>query len=113
MTRKKLARLIGKQVKYTATIGTDVDVGGKTLCLNDIKHKGKIVTDHVWALVYKFKDFNPGDVVEFIGTAYTYFDKHKNRKTGLREINSVKRYLGDMHEEVHDAFKHIRARKNR
>jgi hypothetical protein len=110
MSRKRLARLIGKEVKYTATITGHVDVGGKTTCLQRIKHKGKNVADHVWILRGPFMQFNRGDKVEFTGKAYTYHDKYNKRKTGIITIGNVKRHLGEIHEEIHDSYRHIKKR---
>ena len=83
MSRKKLLKLIGKELEYTATFDK-VCAFGTNVVLEDVKYKGKLLTDHVWVKKSESMDkYKHGDVLRFKATAHTYTDKVGERKNGL------------------------------
>jgi len=84
-SRKKLNKLIGKRVIYTATISRITDT---TVLLENVCHNGKMVTDHVWISKNNF-DFKDEDEVQFSAVAETYKDSHGARKTGLGYVRHI------------------------
>lgn len=108
--RKRLSRLIGKELEYTATISIRSGANDN-ICLKDIKYKGKMVSDHCWVLHWNLTEFENGTDIVFKATACTYKDRHNVRKTGLRDLHNVKRYNEDIHDELYGSHKYINARK--
>lgn len=82
LTRKKLLKLIGKELEYCATVGRLGTNDG--ILLLDVCHKGKFVTDHCWVSTNRtIETFEKGSRVIFNATATTYKDTQGNRKHGL------------------------------
>lgn len=82
LTRKKLLKLIGKELEYSATVGRLGSEDG--ILLLDVCHKGKLVSDHCWVSTNRtIETFEKGSRVIFKATATTYRDKQGNRKHGL------------------------------
>jgi len=80
-TRKKLKKLLGKELSYTGIIGNICD---NRVCIEAVCHSGKEVTDHVWVgMVHSLKTHERGTRVKFKGKAYTYTDTKGERKHGL------------------------------
>ncbi len=91
MNRKKLLKVIGKELEYTATFEKICDFG-ENVCLVDVKHKGKVLTDHIWTgLTDNLAQFNEGDELKFKATARTYKDRKGNRKNGLYKCYNFRR----------------------
>ena len=81
--RKKLQKLLGKEVEYVATFSRIADSGNNVL-FTTVTQNGKEYTDHIWVNHYDRLDrYKDGDLVRFYATAYTYTDSHGVRKYGL------------------------------
>lgn len=85
MVRKKLQKLLGKEVEYTAIFDKRKEAQA---CLTDVKYNGKTFTDHVWV---KYTDrmakYEHGTEIRFFATAYTYKDSHDVRKHGISKCH--------------------------
>jgi len=87
MSRKKLIKLLGKEIRYTATINS-LGTSGFNICLVDVKYKDKLVTDHAWIHISRsIARMSKGDNVSFIGTAKTYIDNSGKRNHGLSKCH--------------------------
>jgi len=88
LNRKKLQKLLGKDVEWTATMyryGENMN----NVMLVDVKHKGKLMTDHVWISNYdSIKQFELGTELRFNAVAVTYKDSKGRRKHGLKRCHS-------------------------
>ena len=106
MTRKKLVKLLGKNLEYTATYQSSK---GTRAVLVDVHHKGKYLCDHVnVSLHYTLQKVAYGTEVSFNATAITYKDSFDVRKHGLGKCHS---YL-PIH-EGHNIVKHDNDQKRK
>lgn len=88
MNRKKMSKLFGKLLDYTATVGKESEEKGSTLLLN-VCYKGKEVSDHCWvSTTHALTAFKEGDEITFKGVATTYKCKQQERKNGLERCQS-------------------------
>jgi hypothetical protein len=110
MSRKKLSKLFGKLLPYSATIGRLSDDEENVLLLN-VCQGGKEVSDHCWiSRVHALKAFNIGDEITFHAVATTYKDKKGRRKNGLIKCQSY--FLVD-HKKAMDIHNHDCQNKKR
>ena len=98
MTKRKLNKLLNRCKVYVATI--DV-VRDNNMCIVDVRHKGKLVADHLWIRKGKFAEkLTAGISISFEGIAHTYKDKKGIRKLGLSSchnfIEMVDKYMEQM-----------------
>lgn len=101
ISRKKLNKLLGKRLKYKATIR---EVKPKQLCLIDVTYNGKLFADHVWVAARdSLSKLKKGLVVTFIGEATTYTDSFNTRKTGLDRCSSFEVFNEGVEEAREDA----------
>lgn len=85
ISRKRLAKLIGKRFDYQATYSRTSELGH--VLLVDIMRGSKLVSDHVWVTSsYRFEE---NETVCFSAVANTYIDSHGIRKLGLYELRDV------------------------
>ena len=83
LARKKLLKLMGKSVEYTAKIQRICEDG---VLLTNVKYKNKVMTDHVWVgKTLNLSGISLGKIVVFMATAITYTDSRGNRKHGLNQ----------------------------
>ena len=109
LTRKKLLKLMGKEVEYKAKL---LRFEGNGALLINIEYKGKVVTDHVWvSATMKLSTFNIGDVLIFSATATTYKDSKGVRKHGLEKCFNYMLDDEALHRLIHDK-KHSIMRHN-
>lgn len=86
MVRKKLQKLLGKELEYTATY--DKKKGGQ-VCLVDVEYGGKVFADHVWVhYADRMAKYKHGDKLRFFAVAYTYKDSFNVRKNGINRCHS-------------------------
>ncbi len=91
--RKKLGKILGKEVLYTATV-SGVGRSGEYVSLQDVKYKGKLFADHIWTNnTVHIEKIEFGTRVGFLGTAVSYVSSGI-RKYGIRQIHSY-RILND------------------
>lgn len=107
--RKRLARLVGKSLEYTATVGNTAKTNSH-ICLTDIKHNNKMVADHLWCSRAGVMEFKEGDHIMFKASVNTYTDTKGERKCGIHSMCSVVRYDESIHDSVHNEYKHINKR---
>ena len=92
MTKRKFSKLLGKKAEYTG-VKTEPEVeheGGRTLFL-DIKHKGKLYSDHIWVkTTEKINRFEFDTEVGFKAIGYMYTDNHGVRKQGLTRCHEFR-----------------------
>ena len=86
ISRKKLNKLLGKQVEYKATFMRSYERGGKRMALlADVSYDGKLVADHVWVnMTNTLTVIDNETYIKFNAIAYTYTDSQKRRKNGLK-----------------------------
>lgn len=85
MSRKKLVKLLGKDVEYTATFKR---INENRAVLIDLKHKGKYLCDHVnVSKHYLLTALEADTEISFNATAYTYRDSKGVRKHGLSKCH--------------------------
>lgn len=90
MSRKKLIKLLNKELEYTGTF-EKIGNGGDNICITNVKHNGKTVTDHVWiGLSRESHGASVGDEVRFTATARTYKDTRGERKHGLSQCHDFR-----------------------
>ena len=84
MNRKKLTKLIDKELLYTATYDK-IGNCGLNICVTDVKQGNKTLTDHAWIQLSKglSPSIKKGDKISFLATARTYKDTRGQRKNGL------------------------------
>ena len=110
-TRKKLKKMLGKELEYTGVVGSLCSTGTR-VCIESVQHNGKEVTDHVWVtLVHSLKTHPKGTRLSFLGTAYTYTDKNKKRKHGLNGCKKFSVTNQAYDETVAVEYKNIQQRK--
>lgn len=98
-SRKKLTKLLGKKLEYTATFHR---YEGSKALLTGVKHKGKEYSDHVWVgYCYALQGFKTKTKIGFRATAETYKDKRGMRKHGLSRCHNY-----HVDEEAFDTMKH-------
>ena len=106
MTRKKLVKFLGKDLKYTATYQSSK---GTKAVLVDVYHKGKYICDHVnVSLHYTLQKLTYGTELSFTAVAITYKDTFNIRKHGLSKCHN---YLPK--HEGHDIVKHDNYQKRK
>jgi len=82
--RKKLRKLLNKEVEWVGTVGS-VGKTGENVIMLDI-HSGRVNVDHVWvSRTDKLKRYPVGTEVKFRGTVISYVDSHGVRKYGLKK----------------------------
>ena len=112
-TRKKLKKLLGKELLYTGIVG-DYDEATDKVCVTSICHNGKEVTDHVWLRNVKSLQEHPrGTRVKFKATANTYTDSRKKRKHGLMKCKLFTPLNEAYDEMVAVEFKDLTHRRRR
>ena len=100
LTRKKLLKLMGKELEYTGTL---YRFDGSGAVLINVKYKGKLVTDHVWvSATTKLQSFKEHDRLVFTATAITYTDSKGVRKHGLEKCFSYMLDTTGLHTILHD-----------
>ncbi len=108
MSRKKMTKLIGREVEWVGTM-TRFSDDGNNVMLVDVSHKGKILTDHVWIKIYdKIKLLKLGTKIKFIGIARTYTDSHGVRKNGLYKCFDFDIYDEEYFEALEDGAERIK-----
>ena len=102
-TRKKLKKLLNKELNYTGVVGNFDETNCK-ICIESVQFEGKEVTDHVWVSnIHSLKKHGKGTRVTFFATAYTYNDSKNRRKNGLGRCKSFK--------VVNEAYSEISAKE--
>ncbi len=110
-TRKKLKKLLGKQLEYTGIVG-NLCTTGTRVCIESVQHQGKEVTDHAWiTLIDSLRTHPKGTRIKFMGTAYTYTDKRGKRKHGLSKCSRFIVTNKAYDEVTANEFKNIQQRK--
>ncbi len=86
MTKRKLSKLLNKETEFTAILKHTSDLeSGWRVMLQDVRHKGKIYSDHSWVRRTPITEKIPYDTeISFTATPYMYNDKHGVRKQGLK-----------------------------
>jgi len=81
--RKKLYKLLGKDVEYTAIFTSHT---GSRAVLTNLKHNGKLLCDHVCVSYhYALTRLEHGAEVIFNATATSYRDSRNERKYGINQ----------------------------
>jgi len=109
--RTRLRKILGKEHEFTATFEKRND--DKNILL-DVKHKNKIVADHIW-----YSDSNKLDPdaldrnkVIFNGIPTTYADKQGERKYGISKIWGIRLIeVGEAEKEISHDYEFMRRRK--
>ena len=90
ITRKKLVKLLGKSVEYTAILGRKSVTTNQTLIM-DVMYQGKLVSDHMWVEAgLALNKIAIGTDISFRAVAHTYKDAHGYRKNGLNDCSNYK-----------------------
>lgn len=112
MERKKLTRLIGKELTYTATFDK-VGNCGLNICVTNVKQGGKTLTDHAW--IQLSMGLSPlikmGDLMSFTATARTYKDTKGTRKNGLHKCHKFKVLNEEYESEVKKEEENFRRKR--
>ena len=116
MSKRKLSKLLGKNLKYTAFI-EEFSIDKHRYLLKDVRHEGKAYADHLWILpTTGTKTIDAGSKIMFEATAYMYNDKFDVRKQGLNHCKNFQTLSDDYHEQIikeKDDAKYKRRRKQR
>lgn len=84
--RKKLLKLLGKDVEYSAVFK---HIKGSSAVLLNVCHNGKLLCDHVCVSAhYTLKKMENGTEIVFNATAHTYTDTKGVRKHGLEKCHN-------------------------
>jgi len=101
ISKRKLNKLLGKELQYTAIYKGKSKDKNRALLLN-VEHKGKEYTDHVWVkLQHHLISKKPGTKIKFSAVAYMYNDKKNRRKQGLDRCRDYETYI-----EHYEQIKH-------
>ena len=111
MTKRKFSKLLGKQAVYTAT-RQEYDNYKDRILLKDVKHKGKLYSDHIWTKVEPaLERIDIGQDVCFNATGYMYNDKFGTRKQGLNRCHDYHIFHKEYtQEDSGENLKHMRRR---
>ena len=94
---------MGKSVEYSATKGNESNNTGRSVCLVNVKYRGKAIADHIWVNnTEALQRFKYGDDLHFFATAKTYKDNKENRKLGLRHCHKYHRKHPGVDQYNHD-----------
>ena len=101
LSRSALKKFLGVEKMYEATFEK---MGDETnALLLDVKHKNKVVADHVWVSnADELGVFEKGDQLSFLATAHSYKDSHGCRKYGLRRCYRFRTEQKALDQVVHD-----------
>lgn len=106
--RKRLSKLLGKRVAYTATVNT---IRGCNVCLVNVCHKGKEVADHLWcSCKFIIENYEKGTEIDFTAVAYTYRDTKNIRKNGIKNLLGFKESDKEYEDVVTKEHKNLRKR---
>ena len=114
MNKRKLSKLLGKELQYTAILGRFCEQKRRIL-LTSVEQDNKLYAQHIW--IEKNKDLDRidiGEQIAFKAISYMYNDKFNIRKQGLNKCRSFHKvdedYLSLMSKEKIDS-EHKRRRK--
>lgn len=115
MNKRKLAKFLNKEIIYTATLKVNNKKKYPRSLLVDIKHHGKLYSEHCWiSHNISLEKLSVDTKVRFTGTAFMYNDKFNVRKQGLKWCKDFEimtdEFLGQMKKENIDAH-YARKRK--
>lgn len=100
MTKRKLSKLLGKDLQYTAILGEFSKQKGRIL-LTNVRHEGKLYADHVWILrTTGTKNIKEDSRIMFDAISYMYNDKFNIRKQGLNYCKNFQTLDEDYHNQL-------------
>jgi hypothetical protein len=113
LDRRKLRKLLGKELEYTAVIRCVITktTGKRRVILLDVKQNGKLICDHIWIHeMMAIEKIDDNAEVIFNAIASTYNDSKGERKIGLKQCFNFRVYtpILDMmkHDGKHAARRH-------
>ena len=113
MNRKRLTKLLGKRLEYTAILGEYCE-NKERIIIKDIKHKSKKYADHCWIKKSSsMKNINIGDQLHFQAEAYMYNDKFNVRKEGLKFCKNFQKLSDDFNNQMNKETKDAKHSKQR